>query len=183
MYVVFDLETTSLLSLEAAGQEAQPEIIECAAIKLAVGKAELHPVDTLQFKCLPKGKMHPSAEKVHGISLEMLANEKPFVAYYRQLAEFFIGTKYWVGHNCMFDKQVLQWELQRIGKSLNFSWPPYDICTMSLMEQQRGYRLSLTNAYAELLGETFADAHTAMSDCQATARLFMRMWEQKMIGE
>lgn len=179
-YIVFDTETTSLLSLEAAGQEAQPEIIELAAIRMDESFAITNIFHT---RCKPRGNIHVNASRVHGITNEDLKDEKPFVTYYRQLAEFFLGAKYFVGHNSMFDKSVLAWELQRIHKHYNFPWPMFDICTMTTLEQMKGYRLSLANAYVEMLGETFVDAHSALADCQATARLFVRMWERKYIND
>lgn len=179
MFIVCDTETSSLLNLEAAGPAAQPEIVELAAIKL---DAEFNQIGELHFLCKPKGEIAPGAIRVHGLDAERLKNEKPFVAFYRELVEFFIGSKYWIGHNTSFDKSMLLWELTRLGKQINFPYPPYDICTMSILEQQKGYRLSLTNAYNELMGETFTDAHTAMADCKATMKLFVRMMEQNMVA-
>lgn len=179
IYIVCDTETSSLLALEAAGQEAQPEIIEFAAIKL---NHELLPIDALRFYLRPKGRIHPAAEKVHGLSTERLQNEKPFVAYYNELVKFFVGVTYWIGYNAPFDKHCLAWELQRIGKQINFPYPPYDICVMNYLEQQKGYRISLSNAYTETFGETFVDAHSALSDCEATAKLFRRLSPERIMN-
>ncbi len=176
--IVFDTETTSLLAPEIAGQAAQPHLVEFAGIKL---EEQLAVVDKLTFIVKPPVDIPEDATKVHGYTNDTVANEKPFAAYWKRLANWFVGATHCVGHNLLYDKNVIQWELTRIGKQMNFPWPPGAICTVEEIQKIKGYRMTLTDLYVELMGSTFADAHSATADVQATSEVFRAMVTKGMI--
>jgi DNA polymerase III subunit epsilon len=120
--IVFDTETTGLLAPIAAGQEYQPHLVEFYGIRMT-DKFELR--EQLTFRCRPPIE----AVKVHGITDEMVADQASFVQLLPEITHFFLGSHIAVGHNLMYDKMVLYWELVRIGKTLNFPWSPGAICT------------------------------------------------------
>ena len=117
--IVFDLETTGLPKAEGSDLDMQPRIIEFGAIKL---DKDLEEVDRLEFFCNPGHELDPQIIKITGITDEMLKDEKPFVANYLSLCEFFLGEKTIVAHNLPFDRKVLKFELERLDKLTKFPW-------------------------------------------------------------
>ena len=170
--IVFDTETTGLLAPIAAGQEYQPHLVEFYGIRMS-DKFELR--EQLTFRCKPPITMPEEARKVHGISDEMVKDEKSFIELMPELTHFFLGAHVCVGHNLMYDKMVLYWELVRIGKTLNFPWSPGAVCTAEVSSQQNGFRLNLTDLHMKLFNEGFSGAHSASSDCEITAKCFIEM--------
>jgi len=176
--IVFDTETTSLLAPEIAGADAQPHLVEFAGVKI---NHQLQTIDQLNFMVKPRVPIPEDATKVHGYTDETVKGMKPFAAHWRILADWFLGATHCVGHNLQYDKLVLSWELIRIGKQLNFPWPPGAICTVEEIQKLKGYRMSLSDLYVELMGESFHNAHSAVADVQATAKVFIKMVEKEMI--
>ena len=103
--IVFDLETTGLPKAEGSDLDMQPRIIEFGAIKL---DKDLEEVDRLEFFCNPGHELDPQIIKITGITDEMLKDEKPFVANYLSLCEFFLGEKTIVAQNLPFDRKILK---------------------------------------------------------------------------
>ena len=176
--IVFDTETTDFLAPEIAGAARQPHMIEFACIKL---NGELQEVDRLVILMNPKVPIPEAATKVHGYTDETVKSLKPFAAFWKQIATFFIGSTHAVGHNLLFDKNIVHWELIRIGKQMNFPWPPGAICTVEAIQKIKGHRMNLMDLYVELMGETFTGAHSANADVEATMKVFVRMVEKEMI--
>ena len=176
--IVFDTETTGLLVASAASIEHQPHLVELHAIKL---NNDLNYVDQILVRCKPPILIPDEAIKVHGITNQMVADEKPFAAVYPGIANFFLGSDTLVGHNLLFDKYVLWWELVRLGKQLNFPWSIRGICTAEVSSQYFGHRLNLQDLHIHLFGGGFADAHSAQVDCAMTAKCFTEMHKRKMV--
>lgn len=178
MIIVFDTETTGLLAPIAAGQEHQPYLVELAAIKL---DDQLDITDHLLLRCKPPIDIPEDAIKIHGISNEDVSHCKLFVQELPRIAEFFLGSRYLVGHNLMFDKNVLYWELMRLGKVMQFPWAPGAICTAEVSQQYNGFRLNLMDLHIQLFGESFVGAHSANVDCDVTMKCFVEMVRREMI--
>lgn len=176
--IVFDTETTGLLAPLAAGQEHQPYLVEFYGIRMT-DKFEFR--EQLTFKCKPPIDMPAEAQKVHGISDANLKDAPPFVKVLPELTHFFLGASVAVGHNIMFDKMVLYWELYRLGKVTNFPWPPKDICTVEVSQQMNGFRMNLQDFHTHLFGHSFTGAHTANIDCEMTRRCFVELCKREMI--
>jgi hypothetical protein len=87
-----------------------------------------------------------------------------------------------VGYNNAFDKKVLWHQLLRYGFEMNFPWPVQEIDVMKLatsrmtLEGKRGMKSpKLVDIYEFLFaGQTF-DAHGAMEDIRATARVLREL--------
>lgn len=178
MLIVFDTETTGLLSPIAAGQEYQPHMVELAAIKL---DDSLQEVDKLLLRMKPPIDIPEDAIKIHGIRNEDVANCNSFVQLLPDICDFFLGSRYLIGHNLMYDKTVLYWELLRLGKVMQFPFAPGAICTAEASMQQNGFRLNLADLHLQLFGATFSGAHSASVDCEITAKCFVEMVKQEMI--
>lgn len=177
--IVFDTETTGLLGPMAMGVELQPCMIEFHGIKLSF---ELEVIDTLSFRCKPPVPISEGASRVNGITNDMLVDAKPFAYYFNGLAEFFTGSLLAVGHNVMFDKVVLFWELVRLGMTLNFPWPYKSICTAETCMKQLGHRQTLTDMHERLFGRGFEGAHTASGDCEVTMKCFVEFVRRGVIA-
>lgn len=176
--IVFDTETTGLLAPIAAGQEYQPHLIDLYAIKLS---DNLELIDTFTIRCRPPIEIPDEAIKVHGITNDDIKDAGPFSSVYLAISNFFLGSDYLVGHNLMYDKMVLYWELFRLGKVMNFPWSIRGICTAEASSQHLGYRLNLTDLHMKLFSESFTGAHSASSDCEITAKCFIEMVNREMI--
>lgn len=176
--IVFDTENTSLLAAEIGGQENQPHMIELAAIKF---DDKYYYEDQLHIIMRPRISIPEETTKINGYTNENVADKKPFIAHWKDIANFWRGSRVIVGHNVMYDKTVLYWELFRIGKHLNFPWASFDICTADSTQKWLGHRLSLSDLYFRLFNENFSDAHKAVSDAKATSLVFKKMVDDDII--
>lgn len=172
--VFFDTETTNLLGPEAGGQEQQPHLIEFAAVKYRDDEK----VDELYLVMNPRVPIPEESTKAHGYTNDMLKGMKPFSMHWKQIARFWRDADVQIGHNLMFDKNVLHWELRRISKQLNFPWASNDVCTVEVCTKWLGHRLSLTDLHIKLFGNEFSGAHSAMNDVNATIACY-----QKLVGD
>jgi DNA polymerase III epsilon subunit-like protein len=175
--IVYDTETTSLLAASASGQENQPHIIEFAALKYNL---QFERIDKLHLFLNPRVPITEEITKITGYTDELVRDKKPFTAHWREIATFFLGSTMSVGHNIMFDKMVLAYELERIGKVTNFPWPAQDVCTADTIQKKLGHRLNLTDLHTDLFGQGFSGAHGAMNDALATANCYIEMVKRGM---
>ena len=177
--IVFDLETTGLPKAEGSDLDIQPRIIEFGAIKLndeqlynGLGSAgTLKEIDRLEFFCNPGHMLDPKITKITGITDEMLKDEKPFVAYYKKLCEFFLGEEHIFAHNLPFDRKILKFELERLDKLTKFPWPYNHICTVEVGESVWGKKKKLGDIHEELFGAKIDGAHRSINDVEATVRI------------
>ena len=166
--IVFDLETTGLPKAEGSDLDMQPRIIEFGAIKL---NDKLEEIDRIEFFCNPGHPLDPVITKITGITDEMLKDEKPFIANYYRLCEFFLGCDTMVAHNLPFDRKVLKFDLERIDKVLHFPWPYWHICTVEVGESVWGKKRKLGDIHKEVTGEEIKDAHRSVNDVEATIKI------------
>ena len=115
--IVFDLETTGLPKAEGADLDLQPKITEFGAVKL---DKDLNQIGILEFMCNPMIPLDPKIIKITGITNEELMSKKPFVTMFGEVCDFFLGEETLVAHNLPFDRTVLKFELERLGKITSF---------------------------------------------------------------
>ena len=178
--IIFDTETTGLPNAEPTPLDKQPKIIEFCAVKLddktLVQKAE---VDLL---INPGHHLSDQIVKITGLRDSDLKGKPPFSAVYSELADFFLGEKILVAHNCAFDVNMLTLDLRRLGKLTQFPWPPQQICTVERTTHLKGFRLNLAGLYEMATnGGKFKGAHRAMNDVKALAECVRWMRKKKMI--
>lgn len=94
-FVVIDTETTGLSVTSA-------EIIEVSAIRFR----NFQPTEYFSMLCRPKKGLSDEAQKVNGITLEMVENQPLFGQIVESL-QTFIGNDNLVGHNLQFDLRFL----------------------------------------------------------------------------
>jgi DNA polymerase III epsilon subunit-like protein len=172
--IFFDLETTGLPKAEGSDLDMQPKIIEFGAIKLDEGLVES---DRIEFLCNPGYPLEPIITKITGIKDEDLKDEKPFIANYQRVCEFFLGEKTVVAHNLPFDRKILKFELERLDKLTKFPWPYEHICTVEIGEGVWGKKRKLGDIYEEITGEKIDGAHRSTVDIEAMIEIFK--WYRK----
>ena len=172
--IAFDLETTGLPKAEGSDLVTQPKIIEFGAIKL---DDDLKEVDRLEFLVNPQQQLDPKITKITGITDDDLKNEKPFMAHYNKLCEFFLGEKTLVAHNLPFDRKVLKFELQRYDKMTQFPWCYQHICTIEIGEYVWGRKRKLGDIYKEVTGKDHDKAHRSVEDVLAMVEIIR--WYKK----
>ena len=164
MMIVFDLETTGLPKAEGADLDLQPRITEFGAVKL---DEELNEIGTLEFMCNPGIPLEPQITKITGITDDDLKDQKPFVARVDEICDFFLGERRLVAHNLPFDKTILTFELERLGRVTSFPWPPEHTCTVEIGEVVWNKKRKLGDIYFEVTGEEHKGAHRAIADVRA----------------
>lgn len=177
--IIFDTETTGLNEVDAINLAKQPHIIEFAAIKL--DDETLEEKGRLEFLCNPGFKLPDIIVKITHITDAMLADKPPFSNYYQDLVDFFLGERKLIGHNVMFDVNLLTHELRRLDRLRNFPWPPEHICTVEKTQHIKGYRLKLADLHTMATGEGFKDAHRAMADTEGLVRVVRWLRKQNII--
>lgn len=177
--IIFDTETTGLKAADAAPLTKQPYIIEFAAIKL--DNETLEEIDRIEFLCKPPIELPPLITQITGIRQEDLQNEKPFKAYYQDLIKFFFGDYHMVAHKVDFDRDLLKFELMRIGKLLKFPWPTVHTCTIEKSMSLKNRQLKLQVLYKELFDEEFTEAHRAMKDVEALTRCVIELRKRELL--
>ena len=165
--IVFDTETTGLPKPSSVPLEEQPKIIEFAAIKL--DNKTLKETDRVEFLLNPEEKLDPVITKITGLKDEDLIGQPLFVEQYPLLADFFLGEREMVAHYVAFDRSLLEFDLRRIDKLMQFPWPIKHTCTVEASYPLKNFRLKLTQLHEIVTGSPHKEAHRAMADVEALA--------------
>lgn len=172
--IVFDTETTGLVKNESLPLDKQPKIIEFGAIKV---DSDLKEIDRIEFLVNPGEKLEPIITKITGIKDSDLKDESPFVEYYGALCNFFLGEDTMAAHNLPFDRSLLLFELQRIGKQYQFPWPSYHICTVERTTSITGKYMKLEALYQHYFKEDPKQTHRAIEDVELLLKVMRKMKE------
>lgn len=158
-YVAVDVETTGLSPTEN-------EIIEVAAVRFV----NFQPVEKFETLCKPKKGINAAAQRVNGITEEMVAD----APYFRQIAESlhaFIGDNNIVGHNLPFDVGFLE----KFGTDLASQKRKY-FDTLDLSRKtwrgEESYKLGYVCGYC---GVKFVESHRAAGDALAAGEVFKKL--------
>jgi DNA polymerase III subunit alpha len=191
MFLIFDTETTGLPLRDNAPIEDLnnwPRIVQIAwQVHDKTGK--LLEVENIIIR--PDGFEIPyAAEKVHGISTEMARTSGvPVEEALKKFAGSIESCSFIIGHNVKFDLNITAAELLRAGIE-NKLLSTTSVCTMELTRDfcklpGRGTRYKapkLEELYRILFSESFAEAHNASADVNATARTFFELYRQRVIS-
>ncbi len=111
--------------------------------------------------------VEPSAEKVHGFSVEALYELSNGLYFEDRLEEFLLDFQtadIFIGHNVNFDLKFLTWELEGCGENFN---PIHTFCTMNYyqnickLSSSRGdYKMPKLNEAISFLGITESHINT-----------------------
>ncbi len=192
MYLIFDTETTGLPRDHRApltDTANWPRVVQIAwQLHAATGKLLSH--NSLIVK--PEGFSIPfNAEKVHGISTaRALEVGKPL----SEVLDIFLAdaqkAQLIVGHNIEFDMNILGAEFYRLRnqnplesfKTLDTKDVATDFCAIPGGKGGKYKWPTLTELYNKLFGKTFAAAHDAAYDVEATAKCFFGLIEVGVIA-
>lgn len=160
--VVVDLETTGV-------SPRNDRVVEVAVVTLdPEGQVED------RFDTLVNPKRDPGPVRLHGIRPRDLVDAPEFGDIAGHVAERLEG-RLLVAHNARFDAGFIVSEFVRIGAPL----PPLrGICTLELARRAvdaPNYRLA---TLCELCGVPVRSWHVAADDAEATARLFLHLWQR-----
>lgn len=167
-----------LLDVETTGIKPTDQVIELAVqygfeTHDDAGNVISAPVTVWRFK--PDVPIHPAAQKVHGITPEMLAREQPFKFSARRISDLLNEAQVLIGYNVKFDLEMLAVELQRAGAAPIDYQGKYVVDPYRLW--QRCEPRGLQEAHRRFVGGDFDQAHSAAADIAATARVALGMIE------
>lgn len=168
-YAVVDIETTGL-------DRSTDRIIEIAIIQLAADFSEMSRWHTLIDPGRPSDAVH-----IHGITDSHLAGAPRFEDVAAQVASQLSGRRI-VGHNVHFDREFLNSEFARAGRSERIG-PESCVCTM---DQSRIYVEPGSHSLrglADRMGIPVGEAHRSMSDAATCAHILRAFVTLEKAGE
>ncbi len=125
------------------------------------------------WRIKPAVPIHPGAQAVHGITMADLEGCPAFGELADEIAAVFAEADVIVGYNLIFDIEMLQAELARVGK------PILDVTGKKIVDAFRLWQQceprSLQHAHQRFVGNEFAAAHSASADVAATGRVLSGM--------
>lgn len=116
----------------------------------------------------PSMPIHPEAQKIHGLSAEILKDEPVFSVCVPEIRALFEGADILGGYHVAFDVAMLEYEFRRAGRALDLASKP--ILDPLRLWQEREPR-QLQDAHRRFCGGDFAGAHGAAADVAATIRV------------
>jgi DNA polymerase III epsilon subunit-like protein len=177
-----DLTTAAYADFESTCLGEKAEIVQAGLVIVDYGTCEkikflIKPEEPENLSLITKGK---SAQDIHGISAEMLTNEKPFEEFYALLQKHIEGkTLVTYGD---FDLKLLTQVCER--HELAPIVPSRHVNLMSIYAKYHGeagfipgdYKWqSLEAAYKQMTAEDFVGAHDALCDAEALQTIVLKM--------
>ena len=164
--LIADTETTGFLAKAAAPLIAQPELVEFAGAILDTEHPDESPL-RLQFRCRTVRPLPPHIETLLQLRDSDLDCEKPFIAHYAELRDFFLLADGWCAHNLKFDSGIMHNEIRRLSKKREreFPWPKEELCTLKLSRQlYKSKHHKLRDFYRKVTGQSMRQTHCATDD-------------------
>ena len=163
--VLFDTETTGLDPLTG------DRVIEVAAIELI---NELPTRNTFHRLIHPQRDIPPEATRVHGITIDQLANAPKFEAIADDLLAFF-GDGQLVAHNAPFDFGFLDAEFARCGRPKLARARMID--TLALAKTRFPGMPNSLDALCRRFGIDLSErsTHNALLDCRLLAEVYVEL--------
>lgn len=164
--IILDTETTGL------SPEQGDRIIEIGALEMINRR-----LTGKRWHCYlhPERAINPGAVKVHGITLEFLADKPRFVEIADELLDFLTGAEL-VIHNAPFDMSFLNYEYSLIGKQ------PLSHCcqvldTLPLARQKHPGQKNSLDALCKRYGidNAHRTLHGALLDAEILAEVYLAM--------
>ena len=185
MYLVFDTETTGLpLNYRAPLTDFNnwPRMVQIAW-QIHDIKGDL--IEVKNYIIKPEGFTIPyNSEKIHGISTE-LAHKKglPLKEVLSFFTEALNSVEFIIGHNISFDNNIVGCEFLRSEMvnvlesktSIDTKEESTEFCQLPGGRGGKYKWPNLSELYNKLFGESFAEAHNASADVEATTRCFLEL--------
>ncbi|MGA9324529.1 MAG: 3'-5' exonuclease, partial [Salegentibacter sp.] len=186
MYLIFDTETTGLPKRWNAPLTDSDNWPRCIQIAWQLHDEMGNLLENQDYLVKPEGFNIPyDAEKVHGISTELAAEEGiPLREVLEKFQAALTRSKFVVGQNVGFDLNIMGAEFHREEmENILQDLPVLDTCTEVTAELCRipggrggKFKLpTLTELHEFLFHEAFGEAHNATADVEATTRCFLEL--------
>lgn len=195
MYLIYDTETTGFYNpkVEATSPQ-QARICSLAAVLL---NEQLEEVEHMHTLIKPSGywNMGSGAFAKHGISKERCEQEGlPLKEVIEKFISMEIQSSYRLAYNIEFDDNMMSVELAQTTCNIicKFVQPICimeactPICRLPYKNGRRNYGREfkwpkLEEAYNHFFNEPLTNAHDALADVRATARIFKHLVTEKLI--
>jgi len=186
MFLIFDTETTGLPKRYNAPVSATDNWPRCVQIAWQLHDRNGELIEHQDYLIQPKGFDIPyDSERIHGISTQ-LADQKglPLDEVLLRFKSVLDQAVFVVGQNINFDLNIVGCEFFRAGLFDQFEGKEIlDTCTevtaqLCQIPGGRGgrYKLpTLTELHQFLFDQSFAEAHNATADVEATTRCFLEL--------
>jgi len=192
MFLIFDTETTGLpknYNAPLSDSDNWPRMVQIAW-QLHDDKGNLLNHSSIIIK--PEGYTIPfNAEQVHGISTARAnAEGQDLKTVLEQFTEVVNQCSYLCGHNIEFDINIIGAEFLRKGLTNVFEGKPSidtkndettEFCAIPGGKGGKFKWPTLTELYSKLFNDSFAEAHNAAFDVQATAKAFFEIIKRGII--
>lgn len=166
---IVDTETTGLLMPSAVPLEQQPRIIEMGIAIVTNGRV----TKEQNWMIHPGCAIPPEITKITGITDEDVRGAPPFAKIVSEVEKIFKGCDFFVAHNAVFDRGMLNNELLRCGRAEKFPWPAETVCTVQEYVPVFGHRPKLIELYERILGKPLAQTHRALDDVHALLEVLL----------
>tara|TARA_B110000503_G_scaffold133074_1_gene209997 strand:- start:31065 stop:35444 length:4380 start_codon:yes stop_codon:yes gene_type:complete len=186
MYLIFDTETTGLPKKWNAPISDINNWPRCVQLAWQIHDNLGNCIESKDFLIKPDGYNIPyDSQKIHGISTELAEIDgHDLLEVLTQFNEAVKNSKFIIGHNVKFDLNIMGCEFYRLKIKNNLEVSKIlDTCyekTAILCEIPGGrggkYKFpTLTELHSYLFSTSFADAHNATADVEATTRCFLEL--------
>jgi DNA polymerase III epsilon subunit-like protein len=185
---VWDTETTGF-PVKDGKLEQQPYIIQFAAIVSEFGEdGSITEIERHDILIKPRVSIPFWASQVNGIYDRDVENVPYIEDSIDTIMKVLNSADIVVGHNVSYDEQILGYELDRLGRSGDYT-PIQSICTMRTSTDYcklpgRGFAWKspkLSELHRFLFDEYFDGAHNALVDVEATGRSFFELVKRWVI--
>jgi DNA polymerase III epsilon subunit-like protein len=172
----------------------QARILQIAAILMDEKFKTISKLKTYVVPPLKEFEISPKASERNGLTKEFIYKfGVPLPVAMLMFHGLMSQSQYQVGHNIKFDIDMFKHEEILLGsdKSFNMPWGK-EVCTMKLATdicklpgkyKNGSYKWpKLSEAYKHFFNEELIDAHDALADVEATARIFKHLKEKELIA-
>ena len=176
--LALDCESTGLMEGRLLKHDRQPHVIQFAATLVNLDTGErIHEYDTF---VQPPGKelLSDKVSKITGIVWDDLKNAPFFFDVADRILPLIELSPMAVAHNLSFDRDVLDTEARRLGRSIK--WPKM-FCTAEATVHLKGFRLDLASLHEHLVGMDLIGGHRADADVAALVRCLIAMRKKDLI--
>lgn len=164
--IFIDTETTGLSA------QGGHRIVELAAVEAVNGKLT---GKTFHTYLNPGRAIDTFAQKVHGLSIEFLANKPRFSDIAKGFTSF-VQESECLMHNAPFDTGFINAELEAAGYSERLQQMANIVCTVSLAKRRfPGETVSLDSLIERSGSSTKRKNHSALEDAQLLAGIYFKL--------
>ena len=166
-FVAFDTETT--------GFGRDDEITEIGAVRVVGGEV----VERFQMLANPGKSIPVAVQELTGITDAMVADAKPYQEVAKLFKEF-AGDDVLVGHNVGFDIRMLA--QAALPSGTDFTNDYFDTNRYAKrLKQAQGWEQTKLGYLAEQLGVELGNAHRALADAEATAGVYLKLRDARVV--